>query len=102
MFENFDDLYNKFFKKNLGEDLNEPDKVVKFNKNGKSYEQRVWDLDNGTIIKTSMISSDLGESVNPKMGRNAMNKSLLNEALELAVEEERYEDAAKIRDYLKK
>ena len=30
------------------------------------------------------------------------NESLLNEALDLAVEEERYEDAAKIRDYLKK
>ena len=47
MFENFDDLYDKFFNKNLGEDLNEPDKVVKFNKNGKTYEQRVWDLENG-------------------------------------------------------
>lgn len=102
MFENFDDLYNKFFNENLGEDLNEPDKVVKFNKNGNTYEQRVWDLENGTIIKTSMVPNSSDKSTNSKMGRSSLNESLLNEALDLAVEEERYEDAAKIRDYLKK
>ena len=102
MFENFDDLYDKFFDKNLGEDLNEPDKVVKFNKNGNSYEQRVWDLENGTIIKTSIVSNSSGTPINSKMARSSINESLLNEALDLAVEEERYEDAAKIRDYLKK
>ena len=102
MFENFDDLYDKFFNKNLGKDLNEPDKVVKFNKNGNSYEQKVWDLEDGTIIKTSMISNSKGETINSRMGRSSLNESLLNEALDIAVEEERYEDAAKIRDYLKK
>jgi hypothetical protein len=98
----FENLANEWYKKHLGITLNEPDRVVKFNKDGKSYISKFWELPEGSITRTSIDHNLKGDTVNSKMDISPIDESLLNEALDIAVEEERYEDAAKIRDYLKK
>lgn len=72
--------------------LGEPDEVIKYEENGFTFEKKIWNLNNGQMVKVDMISTPF-DSVNGKVS--------LEKQLELALNEERYEDAAKIRDEIK-
>ena len=114
MFDNFDDLYNKFFgdKKNdkhfkkmfdlmnklnqnenpEGEkELGEPDDILRFEENGFIFEKKYWFVEGGSIIKIEMVDSPFETKTKEK-------PLSLEGQLELAISEERYEDAAKLRD----
>jgi hypothetical protein len=114
MFDNIDDLFNsnknnEEFKKlidkmmNMGEsfnfkdesDLGKPTSITTFTENGYTFQQSTWETEIGNIIKVEMINTPFETS-------GIKNEITLEKQLELAVAEERYEDAAKIRDEIKK
>ena len=114
MFESFEDFLNnlngksekneeikKFIEKmmNMREsldnndesELGEPSSVSRFEKNGYTFEQTEWENEHGKIVKVEMVNTPFETS--------GIEKEMpLEKQLELAVSEERYEDAAKIRD----
>ena len=114
MFEDFDGLFDNLFNqrkiKNL-ESLNEfmskfkfknedelnktePTSTRLYKKNGYTFQESVWETELGRIVKVELVSKP-NETVN--------NDNLsLESKLELAIQEERYEDAAKLRDEIKK
>jgi hypothetical protein len=118
MFESFEDFLNnlngrsekndeikKFIEKimNMGEslgnndesELGEPSLVSRFEKNGYTFEQTEWENEHGKIVKVEMVNTQFETS--------GIEKEIpLEKELELAVAEERYEDAAKIRDEINK
>lgn len=125
MFENFDDLYNEFFggkkrkkddhldrmkklldKLNNFEDfgtgienpyekeLGEPDEVTTYTEGPYTFEKRVWNLPTGQMIRVRMIGTPFDDD---NKGKGVTITSLEDE-LALALSEERYEDAANIRD----
>lgn len=99
--EEFKRLIEKMF--NMGEsfsfknesDLGEPTSTTTFTENGYTFQQSVWETENGNIIKVEMINTPFETS-------GIKNEITLEKQLELAVAEERYEEAAKIRDEIKK
>ncbi len=122
MFEDFDELYERYFgkknkfeendemkkMKNLVDKLNfeditgeessedelgEPNECVTFEENGYTFEKCIWNLEHGTVVKVQMISSPMDTGF-----INKPTKKTLDERLAIAIEEERYEDAAKLRD----
>lgn len=77
-------------------DLGEPTKVVRFEENGYTFEKRVWELESGSIIKIEIVGTPYDKAF-------ASKKELtLEDKLKLAIEEERYEDAAEINKQIKK
>lgn len=114
MFESFEDFLNnlngksekneeikKFIEKmmNMREsldnndesELGEPSSVSRFKKNGYTFEKTEWENEHGKIVKVEMVDTPFETS--------GIEKEIpLEKQLELAVAEERYEDAAKIRD----
>jgi excinuclease UvrABC helicase subunit UvrB len=114
MFESFEDFLNnlngksekneeikKFIEKmmNMREsldnndesELGEPSSVSRFEKNGYTFEKTEWENEHGKIVKVEMVNTPFETS--------GIEKEMpLEKQLELAVSEERYEDAAKIRD----
>lgn len=114
MFESFEDFLNnlngksekneeikKFIEKmmNMREsldnndesELGEPSSVSRFEKNGYTFEKTEWENEHGKIVKVEMVNTPFETS--------GIEKEMpLEKQLELAVAEERYEDAAKIRD----
>lgn len=117
MFDNFEDFLNnlngkrekneeikKFIEKMLNmreslnndeSDLGEPTSVSRFEKNGYTFEKTEWENEHGKIVKVEMVNTPFETS--------GIEKELtLEKELELAVSEERYEDAARIRDEINK
>ena len=114
MFEDFEDFLNnlndrskkndeikKFIQKMMNtkesfnndneSELGEPSSVSRFKKNGYTFEKTEWENEHGKIVKVEMVNTPLETS--------GIEKEItLEKELELAVTEERYEDAAKIRD----
>jgi protein-arginine kinase activator protein McsA len=83
------------FKINNENDMGEPTSVTRFEEDGYTYEKTEWINEFGRMVKYEMINSPFETS--------GIKKELpLEKQLQLAVSEERYEDAAKIRDELKK
>ena len=70
--------------------LGEPDEIKYYEDDGMYYEKRIWFMEHGMIVKT--IASD--EPLEPLPS--------LEEQLEIAIEAEDYETAAKLRDQIKK
>ena len=130
MFENFDDLFNDFmdgknedphlkrmrdlqarlndFDDKEGDivnphedELGEPDEVIEFSEGEYIFEKKIWNLEHGTMIKVDMISSPLDASISG-IKISKPEKRNLSQELELAVREERYEDAVAIRDKINK
>ena len=114
MFDNFEDFFNeknknnkklqKFIesllnmreslKKNDESELGEPKSVSRYEEDGFTFERTEWENEHGTLIKIEMIDTPLET--------NGAKKELpLEKQLELAISEERYEDAARIRDEIK-
>lgn len=76
-------------------ELGEPSSVERFEKNGYTFERTEWENEHGKIVKIEMVNTPFETS--------GIEKEIpLEKQLELAVSEERYEDAAKIRDEIKK
>jgi protein-arginine kinase activator protein McsA len=76
-------------------ELGEPSLVSRFEKNGYTFEQTEWENEHGKIVKVEMVNTQFETS--------GIEKEIpLEKELELAVAEERYEDAAKIRDEINK
>lgn len=122
MFDDFDSLFNDFFNERKDnsidrlkkiidslnnpidsegdsfkeEDLGEPTSVIEYTENGYTFKKSIWELEHGSIVKVEMVSSDLDSGF-----RNNDVVLSLEEKLELAIKDERYEDAAKIRDEIK-
>lgn len=127
MFEDFDSLFNRYFGNRDDEDehmkkmkklvdrlnnfddvtgdaannlqdreLGEPDEEIYFEENGYSFKKSVWNIEGGSIVKVEMVSSPLDNM--GREPRHVKRKLSLQDQLELAVKEERYEDAAKLRD----
>lgn len=112
MFEEFDDLFNNLFnqrkRKNLEslrefmdkfkfnneDDLNNTEPTTKrlYKKNGFTFQESVWENELGRIVKVQLVSTPFDE---------VKTELSLEEKLKLAVKEERYEDAAKLRDEIK-
>lgn len=125
MIEDFDELYNRFFgdkvkgdsdemkkaKKlidNLNDfddanmsgfnpyenDLGEPDEVETFEEKGYQFQRSTWNLKEGQIVKVEMVSSPLDVGFTSHIKK----KLTLEEKLEIAVKNEEYEEAVKLRD----
>ena len=114
MFDNFDEFFNK--KNNNNEklqkfieslmnmreslknddesELGEPKSVSRYEENGYTFERTEWENEHGTVVKIEMVGSPFETS--------GIKKEMpLSKQLELAIAEERYEDAARIRDEIK-
>lgn len=77
-------------------ELGEPDIIQKFEEDGYVYEKSIWYVDNGTVVKVKIISTPFDVEDSDLLS----NRLNLEQRLDLAVKEERYEDAASIRDKL--
>lgn len=113
MFEDFDELFNSLFnqrKRNNLDSLNEfinklrndnmenpdngePTSKRTYVKNGFTFEETTWENEFGKMVKVELIDTPLN--------RPKVKEISLEEKLELAIKEERYEDAAKLRDAIK-
>jgi hypothetical protein len=82
----FDELFNEMFIED-DSDLGLPDKVLEITENGTSFTKSIWNTPLGYIVKVE-LSEDKDMS--------------LEEKLKAAIECENYEEAAKIRDEIKK
>ena len=114
MFDNFDEFFNKKnnnneklqkfieslmnMRESLKNDdeskLGEPKSVSRYEENGYTFERTEWENEHGTVVKIEMVGSPFETS--------GIKKEMpLSKQLELAIAEERYEDAARIRDEIK-
>ena len=114
MFDNFDEFFNKKnnnneklqkfieslmnMRESLKNDdeskLGEPISVSRYEENGYTFERTEWENEHGTVVKIEMVGSPFETS--------GIKKEMpLSKQLELAIAEERYEDAARIRDEIK-
>jgi len=97
----FDELFNEMFfnlsksyllNEKLKEDdseLGPPDKVLEITENGASFTKSIWNTPAGYIVKVELAN-------------NNKKNIPLEEKLKMAIETENYEEAAKIRDEIKK
>lgn len=89
---NGDDIINPHEK-----DLGEPDEVVTFEQDGYIFEKKIWNLKHGQMVKVNMVLTPYDSDYEPDI------KTLpLEQRLQIALDEERYEEAAKIRDEIEK
>jgi len=114
MFDNFDEFFNKKnnnnnnlkkfieslmnMRQSLKNDdeskLGEPKSVSRYEEGGYTFERTEWENEHGTVVKIEMVGSPFETS--------GIKKEIpLSKQLELAIAEERYEDAARIRDEIK-
>lgn len=112
MFEDLDNLFDELFNgrkrlktNNLNSFLNnlnlsskktkddEPTSKKTFKINGFTFQESTWNSEHGKLVKVELVSTPF-DILKPK------NLSL-DAQLEIAIKEERYEDAAKIRDEIK-
>lgn len=109
MFKDFNDMFNdnddkfknllKILSEGISNQLNggnknlgTPTSVEKFDEDGFSFEKKTWKTSFGTITMIEMVNDS--SNIKP-------NKVNLEDELNRAIKEERYEDAAKIRDKIK-
>lgn len=85
-----DSEYGNIIDDELDFKLGEPDNIQYFEEGGMYYEKRTWFMEHGMIMKT--IASD--EPLEPLPS--------LEEQLAIAINDEEYETAAKLRDQIKK
>lgn len=73
------------------DELGEPEDIIFFEENGFSFQKTTWNAEGGKIVKVEMISSpiDRPKSVNHE------------KKLKMVVDNEDYEEAAKLRDIIK-
>lgn len=84
-------------KKNDKSDIGEQISVEIFKEDGYTFEKTVWKTEDGLITKIEMVGTPFEE-----IGKQTtLNVVPLEVQLTKAIEEERYEDAAKIRDEIK-
>tara|TARA_B100000927_G_scaffold161479_1_gene130137 strand:+ start:5016 stop:5516 length:501 start_codon:yes stop_codon:yes gene_type:complete len=76
-------------------ELGEPDLIQKFEEDGYSYEKSIWYVDGGTVVKVRVISTPY-DSEDP----DELDRLNLEQKLKMAINDERYEEAALIRDEL--
>jgi hypothetical protein len=103
--EQFINMINKFdndSKQSLGEfldkELGEPDKIEFFDDEDFFFEKRIWYTPHGKIVKIRMIEP-------PETPEEFYNHNLLGSLeseLETAIQEENFEEAARIRDLINK
>lgn len=81
-------LLNKKYQKDESE-LGPPDKVLNITENGTSFTKSIWNTPSGYIVKVELANNN--------------NKDIsLEDKLKMAIETENYEEAAKLRDEIKK
>lgn len=83
---NLDNPTNKF-----NFESEKPTKVERFEEDGYTFEKQTWETEYGSMIKIEMINTPIKSRELP-----------LESQLASAIKDERYEDAAKIRDEIKK
>jgi excinuclease UvrABC helicase subunit UvrB len=83
---NFDKPIDKF-----NFESEKPTKVERFEEDGYTFEKQTWETEYGSMVKIEMVNA-------PTKSRELPLESQLAKA----IKEERYEDAAKIRDEIKK
>lgn len=113
MFENFDELFNslfnqrkmkdlksfnEFYNKLRGDRMENPDKGEPtskrtYIKNGFTFEESIWENEFGKVVKLELVDTPLNTPNEKEIS--------LEDKLELAIKDERYEDAAKLRDMIK-
>jgi hypothetical protein len=82
---------------NYEKDLGEPNEVEEFEEDGYVFEKLVWYVNGGTVIKVNMITTPFDvENI-----YEVEDKLYLQQKLDMAVNEERYEDAVILRDKIK-
>jgi len=79
-------------------ELGEPDKVETYKDKGYTFKRSTWELESGSIVKMEMISAPMDIGVNPRVKK----KLTLDAKLEIALEDEDYEEAIRIRDKINK
>lgn len=77
--------------------LNEPLSVERFNQDGYTFEKTIWKTENGLVTKIEMVDTPFEQKEKPIV-KERLDEIPLEVQLVRAIEEERYEDAAKIRD----
>lgn len=94
-------------------ELGEPDEVTRYNEGPYVFEKKVWHLESGHMVKVDMVFHPL-DDIEPSEGEDIVDnfrdivfgggkwKRNLDEQLESALADERYEDAAYIRDKIKR
>ena len=88
----------KMSEDNYEKDLGEPDEIEKYEEDGYVFEKMVWYVNGGTVIRVNMITTPFDvENID-----EVEDKLYLQQKLDMAVNEERYEDAAILRDKIKK
>lgn len=88
-----EDTQNSIYEKDLGE----PDEIERYEEDGYVFEKMVWYVNGGTVIKVNMITTPFDvENI-----YEVEDKLYLQQKLDMAVNEERYEDAVILRDKIK-
>jgi excinuclease UvrABC helicase subunit UvrB len=82
----------------INNSLGEPDKVEYYEENGVYYQKQIWNTTHGQVIKT--VISDV--PFKNKKTETKKTRVPLETQLEVAVKEENYELAAKLRDRITK
>jgi excinuclease UvrABC helicase subunit UvrB len=117
-FSDFEDLFNRFnnqknnnkndfqeFINKLKQSINnsnddllgEPDSIERFTDNGFVFEKRIWENEHGRVIKVEMVNTPFEKPII----KERVDELPLEIQLKRAIDEERYEDAAQIRDKMK-
>lgn len=108
-----DDLINRLnnFKDITGEELNEnselgePTSIEEYTKNGIIYEKKVWEINGGKIVKIEIkevkMDTPIDIPINIKP-TSRFNKASLEDKLQYAIDNENYEEAARLRDEIAK
>jgi len=80
--------------------LGEPISVETFNQDGYTFEKTTWKTEDGLVTKIEMVGNPFEQRERPII-KERIDEVPLEVQLARAIEEERYEDAAKIRDEIK-
>lgn len=86
------------------ENLGEPTKTTTFERDGVIFEESTWDTEFGTIVRITTkeeieFTPDYSKKNNIPLGKPIEIKELtLEEQLKIAIKDEDYETAAKLRD----
>ena len=95
---NFEDLHGEDMDNPHEKELGEPDEVITFEEGGYVFEKKIWNLKYGQMVKVNMVITPYDADFDPVNKK----KLSLEDKLEIALQEERYEEAAKIRDEIDK
>jgi len=103
--EQFINMINKFdedSKQSLGEfldnELGEPDKIEYFDDDDFYFEKRIWFTPTGKIVKIRMVEPP----ETPEEFHMYGSIGTLEDKLEVAIEEENFEEACRLRDLINK